>query len=230
MNRHVLALATGFALALGSASIVDVAPVSAQSWGAFGGTNSVSDRKFVNFPTRYATGEIIVSFSDRRLYHVVGKGRAMSYPIAVPRSQSRWQGVLRVSQKRVNPPWTPTASMRRENPKLPAFVEGGDPRNPLGVRALYLGSTLYRIHGTDAPSSIGRDVSKGCIRMHNAHVVELYERTRVGARVTVTWTSFTASASQAGTPPRMSDAAASESPSSGIKPFNPFSFGTQTNF
>jgi lipoprotein-anchoring transpeptidase ErfK/SrfK len=230
MKRHVIALAMGFAAAFGAATFDGVAPASAQFWGSVGGANTVSDRKYVSFPTQYAVGEIIVSFSDRRLYHVVSKGRAMSYPIAVPRSQSRWQGVLRVSQKRVNPPWTPTPSMRRENPKLPAFVEGGDPRNPLGVRALYLGSTLYRIHGTDAPSSIGRDVSKGCIRMHNAHVVELYERTNVGAKVTVTWTSFTGSAPQAGTPPRLSDAAASETPNSGIRPFNPFPFGTQTNF
>jgi lipoprotein-anchoring transpeptidase ErfK/SrfK len=80
--------------------------------------------------------------------------------------------------------------MRRENPKLPGFVPGGHPRNPLGVRALYLGSSLYRIHGTDAPWTIGQNVSKGCIRMHNSHVVELYEKVRVGAKVTATWKRY----------------------------------------
>ncbi len=80
--------------------------------------------------------------------------------------------------------------MRKENPKLPISVPGGHPRNPLGVRALYLGSTMYRIHGTDAPWTIGKAVSKGCIRMHNSHVVELYNRVRVGTRVTVTWSSY----------------------------------------
>ncbi len=159
----------------------------AQFWG---GANSTSDVSTVSFSKRYAPGQIIVSFGDRRLYHVVARGRAVSYPIAVPRPQSRWQGTLRVSRKQVNPTWTPTASMRRENPKLPSVVPGGHPRNPLGNRALYLGSTLYRIHGTDAPWTIGKNVSKGCIRMHNSHVAELYNRVRVGAKVVATWKQF----------------------------------------
>ncbi|MEM9027410.1 MAG: L,D-transpeptidase [Pseudomonadota bacterium] len=154
--------------------------------------NSVQDKKVVQFPREHAPGEIIVSFSDRRLYHVTRRGRAISYPIAVPRAQSRWQGVLRVSWKRVNPPWTPTASMRRENPKLPKTVPGGHPRNPMGARALYLGSTLYRIHGTDAPWTIGKNVSRGCVRMHNAHVKELYSRVKVGTTVTATWKRYRA--------------------------------------
>ena len=83
--------------------------------------------------------------------------------------------------------------MRAENPKLPAFVPGGHPRNPLGVRALYLGASLYRIHGTDAPWLIGQEVSKGCIRMTNEDVIDLYNRARVGARVTVTWSRFSSS-------------------------------------
>ena len=146
----------------------------------------------VRFPRKYRSGDIVVSFADRRLYHVVANGRAMSYPSAVPRPRSRWQGLQRITRKRVNPSWTPTASMRRENPKLPRFVPGGHPRNPMGVRALYLGSTLYRIHGTDAPWTIGKNVSKGCIRMHNAHVIELYDRVRVGARVFATWKTYRA--------------------------------------
>jgi lipoprotein-anchoring transpeptidase ErfK/SrfK len=162
----------------------------------FGGGKSYSGgggRYMVRFSPKYTTGQIIVSFGDRRLYYVVGKGQAISYPIAIPKGEARWSGVMSVSAKRVNPDWTPTAQMRRENPKLPAYVRGGDPRNPLGVRALYLGSSLYRIHGTDAPWLIGQEVSKGCIRMHNADVIDLYERARVGARVTVTWARFGAS-------------------------------------
>jgi len=165
------------------------APASAQFFSSFG-FSGASGRQMVSFPKNYAAGTIIVSFGDRRLYHVRGKGRAMSYPIAIPRREAMWSGTLRVSQKKVNPGWTPTARMRRENPSLPAHVPGGHPRNPLGSRALYLGSTLYRIHGTDAPQLIGREVSSGCIRMHDSHVQELYNQTRVGARVVVTTRSF----------------------------------------
>ena len=126
-----------------------------------------------SFDPRQTPGQIIVSFGDRRLYWVQRRGMAVSYPIAVPREQSRWQGVTSVSDKRVNPSWTPTAEMRRENPRLPVHVVGGHPMNPLGVRALYLGSSMYRIHGTDAPWTIGTAASKGCIRMYNADVLDL---------------------------------------------------------
>lgn len=148
------------------------------------------DRETVAFDPRFKAGEIVVSFSDRRLYHVQKPGVALSYPIAVPRSQSRWSGVETISMKRINPSWTPTPAMRRENPRLPSWVPGGHPMNPLGVRGLYLGQTTYRIHGTDAPWTIGSDVSKGCIRMLNEHVIELYDRTPVGTKVTATWDSF----------------------------------------
>lgn len=148
-------------------------------------------RDTVSFSPKYSPGQIIVSFGDRKLYWIHRRGEAISYPIAVPREQSRWSGVTSVSQKRVNPGWTPTPEMRRENPKLPVHVPGGHPLNPLGVRALYLGSSLYRIHGTDAPWTIGTAVSKGCIRMYNEDVLDLYPRVPVGTRVTVTWKRFT---------------------------------------
>ncbi|MGI9476594.1 MAG: L,D-transpeptidase [Hyphomicrobiaceae bacterium] len=177
------------ALVLGLAAT----PAVAQSSWLFGPQkNSVDDKSVVKFPKKYRPGDIVVSFGDRRLYHVTKAGLATSYPIAVPRAQSRWSGVERVSYKKVDPSWTPTARMRRENPKLPAFVPGGHRLNPLGVRALYLGNTLYRIHGTDAPWTIGHNVSKGCVRMHNAHVVELYDRVKVGARVIATWDRYKA--------------------------------------
>lgn len=140
----------------------------------------------------YTPGEIIVSFGDRRLYYIESKTTAISYAIAIPKAEAKWSGVSYVSQKRENPVWTPTADMRRENPKLPAYVAGGDPRNPLGVRALYLGELMYRIHGTDAPQLIGQQVSHGCIRMYNGDVADLYLRAKVGAKVTVTWNRFRA--------------------------------------
>lgn len=149
-------------------------------------------RKVVEFPNSYSKGTIIVSFGDRRLYFINGKNSAISYPIAIPKSEARWSGVTSISHKSVNPTWTPTASMRQENPRLPAYVPGGHPRNPLGVRALYLGSTTYRIHGTDAPWLIGQEVSHGCIRMHNEDVIDLYPRAQVGAKVIVTWKHFQA--------------------------------------
>jgi len=157
-------------------------------WGGeqeFGGSKQV-----VSFSPQYKQGQVIVSFGDRRLYLVTKPGQAISYPIAVPRDQSRWQGTTSVSMKRENPSWTPTPEMRRENPKLPTWVPGGHPMNPLGVRALYLGSSTYRIHGTDAPWTIGQAVSKGCIRMFNQDVIDLYPRIPVGTQVLVTWQQF----------------------------------------
>lgn len=147
-------------------------------------------RQTVSFSQQYKPGQIIVSFGDRRLYLVTKPGQAISYPIAVPREQSRWEGVTAISQKRENPAWTPTPDMIKENPRLPSWVPGGHPMNPLGVRAMYLGSSTYRIHGTDAPWTIGQAVSKGCIRMFNEDVLDLYPRTPVGTRVTVTWQRF----------------------------------------
>jgi lipoprotein-anchoring transpeptidase ErfK/SrfK len=185
------------ALAVIVAGIAAPREAHAQFWG-FGGANSSSDNYTVRFSKKYAPGQIIVSFGDRRLYHIIARGKAVSYPIAVPRPQSRWSGTLRISQKRVNPTWTPTPEMRRENPNLPSFVPGGHPRNPLGYRALYLGSSLYRIHGTDAPWTIGKNVSKGCIRMHNNHVAQLYRRVRVGTKVVSTWKRFKSQAISSG--------------------------------
>ena len=149
-----------------------------------------SAKEIVQFPTRFVTGEIVVSFADRRLYYVEARGRALSYPIAIPRDQDRWEGTTHVSDKKVDPSWTPTADMMRENTRLPPFVPGGHPMNPLGVRALYLGTTTYRIHGTDAPWTIGDAASKGCIRMFNEHVLDLSDRVPIGTRVTVTWNRF----------------------------------------
>ena len=147
-------------------------------------------RQVVSFNPQYKAGQIIVSFGDRRLYHITKEGQATSYPIAIPREQSRWQGTTVVSMKRENPDWRPTPEMLKENPRLPSWVPGGHPMNPLGVRALYLGSSTYRIHGTDAPWTIGQNVSKGCIRMFNEDVLDLYPRVPTGTKVVVTWERF----------------------------------------
>jgi L,D-transpeptidase-like protein len=173
---------------------LQAAPASAQLFWDWGGGNLVggSGREVVRFSPQFGKGQIIVSFGDRRLYYVTKPGEAISYPIAIPREQSRWAGVTSVSEKRVNPSWTPTPTMMAENPRLPRWVPGGHPMNPLGVRALYLGSSTYRIHGTDAPWTIGSAVSKGCIRMYNADVLDLYPRAVIGAKVTVTWSRFQA--------------------------------------
>ena len=151
----------------------------------------------VSFDPKYTPGQIIVSFSDRRLYLLTKKGQAISYPIAVPREKSRWQGTTTITAKRENPSWRPTQEMLSENPKLPHWVPGGHPMNPLGVRALYLGTSAYRIHGTDAPWTIGQAVSQGCIRMINKDVLDLFPRVPIGTRVTVTWERFTTDASVA---------------------------------
>ena len=158
-------------------------------WGG-GNETGASGREVVRFNPRFAPGHIIVSFGDRRLYFISRPGEAISYPIAIPRDEDRWEGETTVSNKRLNPAWTPTPAMMAENPRLPRWVPGGHPMNPLGVRALYLGSSTYRIHGTDAPWTIGTAVSKGCIRMYNQDVLDLYPRVNTGAKVTVTWQRF----------------------------------------
>jgi lipoprotein-anchoring transpeptidase ErfK/SrfK len=172
--------------------LVAAPPASAQLFWDWGGGSLVggSGREVVRFSPQFSKGQIVVSFGDRRLYFVTRPGEAISYPIAIPREESRWQGITTVTNKRINPSWTPTPTMVAENPRLPRWVPGGHPMNPLGVRALYLGSSTYRIHGTDAPWTIGTAVSKGCIRMYNQDVLDLYPRAAIGAKVTVTWQHF----------------------------------------
>ncbi len=115
---------------------------------------------------------------------MLGNGRAVRYGIGVGRDGFRWSGTQSVTRKAEWPDWTPPSEMVRRQPYLPRFVAGG-PNNPLGARALYLGDTIYRIHGTNAPETIGTRVSSGCIRMINADVIDLYSRVNVGTRVIV---------------------------------------------
>jgi lipoprotein-anchoring transpeptidase ErfK/SrfK len=142
-------------------------------------------RELVTMKESYPMGAIVVSTSERRLYYSLGNNVALRYAVAVGRQGAQWSGETFVQGKAVNPGWTPTANMRRRNPYLPRHVRGGTPENPLGVRAIYLGWSEYRIHGTNAPGSIGTASSSGCIRMHNADVKDLFERVHIGAPVYV---------------------------------------------
>jgi lipoprotein-anchoring transpeptidase ErfK/SrfK len=152
--------------------------------GYYGGGGGPIPRQTVSYPTNYAPGTIVVNTSERRLYLVQGGGTAMQYGIGVGRDGFRWSGVHHVSAKKEWPGWTPPKEMRRRRPDLPGHMAGGID-NPLGARAIYLGSTLYRIHGSNEPETIGQAVSSGCFRMTNEDVTDLYARVRIGATVVV---------------------------------------------
>jgi lipoprotein-anchoring transpeptidase ErfK/SrfK len=141
-------------------------------------------RQVVPYPTSERSGTLVVDTANHFLYLVLGDGRALRYGIGVARDGFEWSGTHRVSRKAEWPSWTPPAEMHARQPGLPARMEGG-PNNPLGARALYLGSTLYRIHGTTEPWSIGQNVSSGCIRMTNADVIDLYDRVQLNTKVVV---------------------------------------------
>ena len=141
-------------------------------------------REEVDFRTGERPGSIVINTQERRLYLVLGNGRAMRYGVGVGREGFSWGGVQTVTAKAEWPDWRPPAQMLRRRPDLPRFMPGGM-ENPLGARALYLGSTLFRIHGSNEPHTIGQAVSSGCFRMTNDDVSDLYERVRVGARVVV---------------------------------------------
>jgi len=182
------ALAAGAVLAL-------AAPAGAQSYderftGGAPGTGlyrmygSPIAKTTVSFMGAEAPGTIIINTSERRLYYVLGGGEAIRYGIGVGRIGFTWAGVTRVSAKKEWPDWTPPPEMRARVRGLPSHMKGGI-ENPLGARAMYLGSSLYRIHGSNEPETIGEAVSSGCFRMTNEDVVDLYGRVNVGAKVIV---------------------------------------------
>jgi lipoprotein-anchoring transpeptidase ErfK/SrfK len=141
-------------------------------------------RQVVFYRTSEPPGTIIVHTSERHLYLVQGNGRAMRYGIGVGREGFQWQGLLKISRKQEWPDWTPPPEMIARQPYLPRFMAGG-PGNPMGARALYLGATVYRIHGTNQPHTIGSAVSSGCFRLVNNDVIDLFERVPVGTKVVV---------------------------------------------
>jgi len=151
--------------------------------GGFGGSSPIQ-RSTVNFAGNYAPGTIYINTAERRLYLVLANSQALRYGIGVGRDGFRWSGTHRITAKKEWPSWTPPAQMLRRRPDLPRHMAGGLD-NPLGARAMYLGSTLYRIHGSNEPETIGQAVSSGCFRMTNEDVTDLYSRVSVGTPVIV---------------------------------------------
>jgi lipoprotein-anchoring transpeptidase ErfK/SrfK len=141
-------------------------------------------RQAVFYRTNEPPGTIIVDTAERYLYLVQGNNRAIRYGIGVGREGFQWQGLLKITRKAEWPDWTPPPEMIQRQPYLPRFMAGG-PGNPMGARALYLGATIYRIHGTNQPHTIGSAVSSGCFRLVNNDVADLYERVPVGTKVVV---------------------------------------------
>jgi lipoprotein-anchoring transpeptidase ErfK/SrfK len=141
-------------------------------------------RQIVSYPTREAPGTVIIDTPNTYLYYVLGGGQAIRYGIGVGRDGFTWSGTQSITKKAEWPNWTPPAEMIARQPYLPRYMAGG-PGNPLGARAMYLGGTVYRIHGTNAPGTIGTHVSSGCIRLTNQDVADLYSRVIVGTRVIV---------------------------------------------
>ena len=148
------------------------------------GARNPVPREVVAYDGPHGANTIIVDTSERRLYYVLDDGTALKYGVGVGRQGFTWTGTNRISRKAEWPGWTPPAAMRKRQPHLPAHMKGG-PNNPLGARAMYIGSTLYRIHGSNEPWTIGQAVSSGCIRMANEDVMHLYDMVKVGTKVVV---------------------------------------------
>jgi lipoprotein-anchoring transpeptidase ErfK/SrfK len=139
----------------------------------------------VSYKAQYAPGTIIVRTSERRLYYVVGQGKALRYTVGVGRAGKQWSGSARIVAKFIKPAWSPPAEVKRDNPRLPDLIPGGVASNPMGAAAMVLTGGEYAIHGTNRPSSIGGFVSYGCIRMYNADILDLFSRVSVGTQVVV---------------------------------------------
>src|SRR3954470_10291692 len=132
------------------------------------------------------SGTIVVSTNERRLYLVLGQGRALAYPVGVGRAGRQWAGRSMIDSKRIQPAWGPPPDIKREHPEIPDIIPGGSPKNPMGAAALTLSGGQYAIHGTNNPGSIGGFVSYGCIRMYNQDITDLFDRVSIGTPVIVT--------------------------------------------
>ncbi|HEV2573045.1 L,D-transpeptidase [Methylocella sp. CPCC 101449] len=141
-------------------------------------------RQLVFFRSNEPPGTLVIHTSERFIYYVLGNNRALRYGIGVGREGFQWSGLVKVSRKAEWPDWTPPPEMITRQPYLPRFMAGG-PGNPMGARAMYLGSTVYRIHGTNQPETIGQSISSGCFRLANGDVIDLFSRTNVGAKVII---------------------------------------------
>jgi lipoprotein-anchoring transpeptidase ErfK/SrfK len=143
-------------------------------------------RRTVAYAGNEPPGSILIKTKERRLYLVLADGNAISYPVGVGRTGKQWQGRAEIDGAYVEPGWSPTPEIKRDNPDLPDLIPGGAPNNPMGARALTLSGGEYAIHGTNRPESIGTYASYGCIRMFNEDIVHLFERVKVGTEVIVT--------------------------------------------
>ncbi len=159
--------------------------IAVTALGVFG--RKAQAREAVAFSdARFAPGTVIVRTSERKLYYVTAPGEAIRYTVAVGKAGKQWRGVKYIEEMQVRPAWAPPASVKRDNPHLPAVIAGGAHNNPMGERAIGLGpGGQYAIHGTNVPSSVGTAASYGCFRMHNADVVDLYQRVAIGTPVVV---------------------------------------------
>lgn len=166
---------------------IAAAPVALFLLGAAAAPQSAGAREIVVFrDASYPAGTIVVRTSERRLYYIMGDGRAMRYPVGVGKAGKAWAGSARIDGKYLSPAWSPPADVKRDNPRLPDVIPGGSAKNPMGAAALTLNVGQYAIHGTNVPSSIGGFVSYGCIRMYNQDVLDLYNRVSYGTNVVVT--------------------------------------------
>ena len=164
---------------------IGLAALAAVAVATFGAT-SIQAREVVAFrDPGISAGTVVVRQHERRLYYVLGDGRAIRYPVGVGKAGMQWAGTARIDGKYVQPAWSPPADIKRENPKLPDVIPGGSPHNPMGVAAMTLSGGEYAIHGTNAPGSVGHFVSHGCIRMYNADITDLFDRVPLGATVVV---------------------------------------------
>ena len=139
----------------------------------------------VRYDSKLAPGTIVINTAERRLYLIQGNGSALRYGIGVGRTGFQWKGTHKITAKKENPPWTAPPEMIARQKDVPRHMKGGDPANPLGTHAMYLGSTLYRIHGSPDADSVGEAESSGCFRMRNVDVADLYKRVPVGTTVVV---------------------------------------------
>ena len=197
MFTRRVAIVAAFAALLGSASLAqaqfdnerqDMLRGGASKKGSYnilGFDGTDFGRKTVSYESQYSPGTIVINTTERRLYLVQEKGSALRYGIGVGRVGFQWKGTHKITAKKENPDWTPPPEMIARQKDVPRHMKGGDPANPLGTHAMYLGSTLYRIHGSPDADSVGEAESSGCFRMRNTDVADLYKRVPVGTTVVV---------------------------------------------
>ncbi len=196
MTRLIAALAAIICL-LGSVSLAQVASDKERMellrggaskkgvYNVFGLDGTDLGRTSVSYRTKYSPGTIVVDTKERKLYLIQDGETALRYGIGVGRAGFQWKGTHKITAKKENPDWTPPPEMIARQPDVPRHMKGGDPENPLGTHAMYLGSTLYRIHGSPDADSVGEAESSGCFRMRNTDVADLYKRVPVGTTVVV---------------------------------------------